>query len=175
MDNEINLPQPNEISATEKERAMASYFMMFASSTIGLPLPFMNLIASWIFYRYTSKTSQFVRFHSYQSMLSQLPITVFNTVLVFWTLNAVWGNFPLISENDFSPILNNFSSNYFGFLIVTILSNLIYMVFSVIAGIKAYKGQLYYFPYFGNIAFEQAFVNFKEFGQKEFTNTSPKL
>jgi len=175
MDNEIKLPQPNEVSYKEKERAMASYFMMFASSTIGLPLPFFNLIASWIFYRYTSKTSQFVRFHSYQSMLSQLPITVFNTVIVFWTLNIVWGNFPMANENDLSPILEGFSSNYIGFAIVTALSNLIYIIFSVIAGAKAYKGRLYYFPYFGNIAFDHAFVNFKEFGKEEYVNTAPKL
>ena len=84
MDAEIILPQPDEIEQRERERALASYFMMFISATVGMPLPFINLIASWVYYSYTKKTSRFVKFHSLQSLISQLPVTLLNTSLVVW-------------------------------------------------------------------------------------------
>jgi len=46
----IRLPQPDEITRREREDAMGAYFMMFAAWGIGLPLPFLNLVAAGIYY-----------------------------------------------------------------------------------------------------------------------------
>ena len=67
------LPQPEEIPEREKEDAMGAYLMMFAAVAIGLPLPIINLIASFIYYYINRKKSRFIHFHSLQSLLSQIP------------------------------------------------------------------------------------------------------
>ena len=168
MDSEMIIPQPEEITSRERERSLASYFMMFISSTAGLPLPFINLIASWIYYAYTKKTSPFVKFHSLQSLLSQLPVTIINTSLVLWIASVVFNNL-----GQFKDAL--FTSSFFGFVATVIAVNFVYIIFSIIAAVRAYSGRLYYFPFFGNIAFKEAFINQKDYQKKEFINKPPQL
>ena len=81
MSEEIKLPQPDEISRREKEDAMGAYFMMFAAWGIGLPFPFLNLVAAVIYYGLHKRKSKFVAFHALQSLTSQVPVTVANAGL----------------------------------------------------------------------------------------------
>ena len=168
MDSELNMPQPEEISSRERERSLASYFMMFISSTIGLPLPFINLIASWIYYAYTKRTSSFVKFHSLQSLISQIPVTLLNTSLVIWIATVVFSNF-----HQFKDAL--FTSSFFGFVATVIAVNLVYIIFSIIAAVRAFNGRLYYFPFFGNIAYKEAFLKQHDVQKKVFVNKPPQL
>lgn len=139
------LPQPGEVDIREREDAMGAYFMMFASIGAGLPLPVINLIAAIIYYYMYRTSSRFVRFHSLQSLLSQLPVSLLNGIAVFWGARIVF------SEAVF------FNDSYKGFLAVTALANLVYFAFSIVAAIKARKGLFYYFVFFGKIAYHHVY------------------
>ncbi|MCO6500931.1 MAG: DUF4870 domain-containing protein [Vicingus serpentipes] len=140
-----DVPQPEDIPLREKEDAMGAYLMMFAALAAGLPLPIINLIAALIYFYVNKNKSRFVYFHSLQSLYSQIPTTVLNAVLVFWTI-GIW-----FRGYEFNDI-------YKGYLIATIVANLIYFVFSLIAALKARKGKMYYFLLFGKIAYLQVFT-----------------
>ena len=168
MNTEVVIPQPEEINSRERERGLASYFMMFISSTIGLPLPFINLIASWIYFSYIKKTSKFVKFHSLQSLLSQIPVTILNTLLVIWIVLLIVNN---IGHLEYAMA----SSSFYGFVATVVIVNIVYIIYSIIAAVRAYQGRLYYFPFFGNIAFQHAFLKEGSHDQKQFINKAPKL
>jgi len=136
----IPLPQPHEISGREKEDAMGSYLMMFAAWGFGLPLPFISLIASIIYYYLNKKDSKFVGFHAFQALISQIPIAFLNAGAIFWLLIL---------------LIREFKSwqGFLFYIILTVGMNILYLVFSIIGAVKARKGQFYYFYFFGNIAF----------------------
>ena len=90
------IPQPTEISEREKEDAMGAYLMMFASAALGLPFPIFNLIASVIYYFVNKSKGRFVQFHSLQSLYSQLPVSILNSILVIWALVNWIKNHPFI-------------------------------------------------------------------------------
>lgn len=149
------LPQPSEIPYKEKEKALAAYLMMFATAALGLPFPLLNLVASVIYYYFIKESSRFVRFHSLQSLISQIPISILNGILVIWTIR-IFLKFE---------VLGDFNEIYWGYLISLVLFNIIYIVFSLIAAFKAYNGRMYYFMFFGRIAYKEAFE--KDFDAKK--------
>ncbi|MFP5471399.1 MAG: DUF4870 domain-containing protein [Bacteroidia bacterium] len=151
MSDELNskyhpVPQPDDITQTEKEDAMGSYLMMFAAFAVGLPLPIINLIAAVVYYILNRKKSRYVKFHCLQSLLSQIPTTIMNAILVGWTIRII------AFHNA------NFTSNYFGYLVAVIVANLLYIIFSIVAAVKANKGRFYYFLFFGKIAYHYSFL-----------------
>jgi len=139
---EIKIPQPDEISSREKEDAMGAYLMMFAAWGIGLPLPILNLIAAVIYFYINKKNSRFVSFHSLQSLLSQVPVTLINVGLIVWLI-----------RNLFTDL--TFSSAFFICLVFMVLSNIMYILFSVIALVRARKGRFFYMPFFGRVTFDR--------------------
>ena len=160
----VDLPQPNDIQSNEREKAMASYMMMFVNAGLGLPLPFINLVASFIYYHTLKKSSRFVHFHSYQSFLSQLPITVINGIAVVLGIRVIFFDMP-------------FTDIFKGYLIAVAAANIVYVIFSIIAAVRAYQGKMYYFIYFGRVAYESAFrsrpANTED--NEGFRNLPPKL
>lgn len=156
------LPQPDDISSREKEDAMGAYFMMFASMSIGLPLPILNLIASIIYYYLNKAKGRFVRFHTLQSLLSQIPVTLLNAGGVFWVIRIF--------------VLDMGFSDYFkGYVVMIILANLIYLVFSIVGAIKSRKGLFYYFWFFGAFAYDIVYrIREDEKGEKP-VNLPPKM
>jgi len=145
MSTYLPLPQPNELDEREKEDAMGAYFMMFAALASSLPLPIINLIAAVIYYYINRKKSRFVHFHSLQSLLSQLPTTLVNWGLLYWLLQIY------IFHNS---ALNN---AFYAYLIFTIVSNLLYFVFSLVAAAKARKGNFFYFLFFGSYSYNRVY------------------
>jgi len=158
---EIVLQQPDEISTREKEDAMGAYLMMFAAIGAGLPLPVINLIASIIYYFINNKKSKFVRFHAMQAMFAQIPTTIMNASIVFWTIGIIFGDFEL-------------TENYWAYIITVVLINILYFVFNIIAAIKARKGLMYYLFFFGELAFKIVYLT-PEKVQPEKVNNPPKL
>jgi uncharacterized Tic20 family protein len=140
------LPQPEELSRKEKDDAMGGYLMMFAALGAGLPLPIINLIASIIYYYTNKSNSRFVRFHTLQALLSQIPLTLANGVCVFWgiriALTTTWH-------------LNEF---FIGYACMLAVANILYLVFGIISAIKANKGRMYYYWFFGHYAYEKVFL-----------------
>lgn len=138
----ITLPQPDEISRREREDAMGAYFMMFAAWGIGLPFPFLNLIAAGIYYGINKKKSRFVAFHALQSLNSQIPVTIVNAGLLFWLIRNLFFDF-------------GFGSPFWIYLAVTVVLNILYLVLSLVALTRAYKGNFFYLPVFGPMAFQR--------------------
>jgi uncharacterized Tic20 family protein len=138
------IPQPNEISSREKEDAMGAYFMMFASAAIGLPLPIINIVAAIIYYYTNRDKGRFVQFNTLQSLYSQFPVSLLNIGLFIWTIR----NF--VYDIDFSPL-------FWGYLAMVAVFNIIYLIFSIIGALKANKGVLYYFLFFGKLAYHQVY------------------
>lgn len=138
------LPQPDQIETRVKEDAMGAYFMMFATSAIGIPLPLLNLVAAIIYYYVNRSKGKFVQFHTLQSLWSQIPVTMLNSGLVAWTIV------------NFVRDLN-FTSFYWGYLVMTATANLVYFIFSIVGAVKARNGIFYYFLFFGKIAYHQVY------------------
>ncbi len=140
------IPQPDEIEKREREDAMGAYLMMFAGIAAGLPLPTINLLASLIYWVVHKKKSRFVRFHCLQSLWSQLPTSLLNAVLFYWTVRNV-----VLRDKDFTD-------TYFGYLGMVVIVNLLYFIFSIVGAIKAREGKMYYFIFFGRLSYQHAFA-----------------
>lgn len=156
----IVLPQPHEISEREKEDAMGAYLMMFAAWGVGLPLPLINLIAAVIYFIINKSESKFVAFHSYQSLLTQIPISFLNAGVIAWIIAIISPKYSLTSA-------------FFAYILFVLIWNLSYMVFSIIACVKARKGKFYYFWVFGRLAFAKYYLNTKKEKALE-TNLPPE-
>lgn len=138
------IQHPKDLPSKEKEEAMSAYFMMFASLAAGIPLPILNLVAAGVYYHANKHKSRFVQFHSLQSLLSQLPVSILNFVLVVWIIYLFRSNFDT-------------SIWFVFFAVTTAFFNLIYVTFSIIAAIKARNGMMYYFLIFGNYCYERVY------------------
>jgi len=89
--------QDTHIYVTELEQASNSYLMAVVSVIAGLPLPIINVIASFFFYLAHRNASYFVRWHCIQSVLSQAVMIPFNSIAFAWTLSKV---FHALKFND---------------------------------------------------------------------------
>lgn len=138
------LQQPEEISEREKEDAMGSYLMMFAAVAIGLPLPIINLIASIIYYYVNRKKSRFIHFHCLQALLTQIPTTVINWVAVIWAVSIFF------TDRTTSEI-------FWAYIVFAGLSMFLYFIFNLIATYKARQGKMFYFLFFGNLAYQAVY------------------
>jgi uncharacterized membrane protein len=165
------VPQPGDISIREREDAMGGYLMMFASLAAGLPLPIINLIAAIIYFYLNRTKSRFIKFHAFQSLISQIPTTLLNAGLVFWTIRLFF--YDAVSFNDVFAVGSEYEI-YWGYLIMVILTNLIYMAFSLVAAFKARKGQFYYFLFFGKMAYHYAYL-IKEDDNRQIINKPPSI
>jgi uncharacterized membrane protein len=162
------LPQPEELTLREREDAMGAYLMMFAAIGAGLPLPVINLIAAIIYYYLNRSKSRFVHFHSMQAVLSQIPTSIMNGVLVFWTFQRL---FYLDCGFFKCPYWNE----YIGFACMVGIANLLYFIFSIIAAIRARQGRMYYFMFFGKLCYHKVFSVKPEQEVKQTVNTPPSL
>jgi uncharacterized membrane protein len=138
------LSQPEEITEREKEDAMGSYLMMFAAVAVGLPLPIINLIASVVYYFVNRKKSRFIHFHCLQSLLSQIPTTLINWVVVIWAVRIIFTDLKV-------------DDTFWAAVIFAGLSTFLYFIVSIIAAFKARQGKMYYFLLFGKLAYEIAY------------------
>jgi uncharacterized Tic20 family protein len=138
------LPQPQEIPEREKEDAMGAYLMMFAAVAIGLPLPIINLIAAIIYYFLNRGKSRFVHFHSLQALISQIPTTLINWVLVIWGIRIFITDMSLSDE-------------FWAYAIFAAVANIFYFILAMMGAYNARKGRMYYFMFFGKVAYEAAY------------------
>lgn len=159
-----DLEQPTELSKKEKEDAMGAYLMMFAAIGAGLPLPIINLIASVVYFFVQKNNSRFVRFHSLQSLWSQIPTTLINAGAMYWTLQIFL--FDNLQVTDM----------YYGYLIMLVILNLAYFAFSIVGAVKARNGKMYYFLFFGKLCYHQVYQVRDELEDNNgIVNAPPKL
>lgn len=154
------IPQPDELSERERDDAMGSYLMMFASVAIGLPLPIINLIAAVVYYFTNRSKGLFVHFHSLQSLISQLPTTIINAIGVYWGIRIYFFDWELTDA-------------FKGYVIMAIIFNLAYFIFSIVGAVKAKKGRMYYFLFFGRLSYEMVFKK-KNVDESRIQNLPPQ-
>ena len=73
------------VNDSELERASNSYLMSVIAIMAGMPIPLINLLATFLFLMVHRKGTYFVRWHCYQAFISQLFLFFVNTTGFWWT------------------------------------------------------------------------------------------
>lgn len=79
-----------DISMQERGQASWSYFVSFASLGLGLPIPFLSLVAGVAFHLVVHRRSSFVAFHSWRALLLGLPASLVVGVWSCWGLAVLF-------------------------------------------------------------------------------------
>jgi len=116
--------------------------MMFASMAIGLPIPLLNIVASIIYFFVNRKNGAFVAFHSLQALLMHVPVVLLNAGVIGWLVGIL-----------VTPPHDYFSPAFFWYLFFTVLVNIAYIVWSIVALVHARKGRFFYMPLVGRVCF----------------------
>lgn len=111
----------------EAETASSSYLMSLIAIVAGLPLPIVNLIATFIFYMGNRKSTYFVRWHCTQALLSQLSMLFINTFGFWWTFSIVFKDEVI-------------TSNYIAYIIAALIFNLTEFIATIYTAIQTRKG-----------------------------------
>ena len=127
--------QPGE---HETEKASNSYLMSLIASIAGLPLPIINLLATFIFYTGNKKGTYFVRWHCTQALFSQLSLFFINSFGVWWTISIIFTS---------ATISNKFIAYIFTVLIV----NLVEFIATIYTAVKTRKGIHVEWWFFGSL------------------------
>lgn len=133
-----------ELKESELEKASLAYLMTLMVGFVGLPLPIVNLLGTFLYLVLNKSKSPFVRFHQLQAMLSQIPIVAMNSVGLGWTISIIWGD-------------NQVSNLYLGYIIAAVVFNLTDFVYNIIAASRVRKGEWYSFLVFGLICRQLVF------------------
>jgi uncharacterized Tic20 family protein len=125
-------------SEHETEKASNSYLMSLVAVVAGLPLPIINLLATFFFFMANRKGTYFVRWHCMQALLSQLALLCFNSIGFWWTVSIIFTD-------------ETVSNQYFAYLFTVILFNILELVSTIYSAIQTRKGKHVQFWFFGNI------------------------
>jgi uncharacterized Tic20 family protein len=122
----------------ENEKATNAYIMSLIALMVGLPLPIINLIATFIFYLGNRKNTHYVRWHSTQALLSQISLFLINAVGFTWTIRVILDKATV--------------SNYFvAYLITILIVNLTEFIVTIYTSIKVNKGQHVEWWFYGDL------------------------
>jgi len=169
------LPQPDDIPETHRSEAAAAYIMMF--SGMYFPLPLIEIVMSVIYYNYWKRKSSFHAFHSYQAMISQLPISVLNYGFLAWAIvlivRAVKGG-----GDEMTVLWSYYTGPLFLVVFWSVIGlNVIYIILSLTAYKRALRGHFFYLPLFGGVSYRRFFgphaVAFQEKHKKKTSNLPP--
>lgn len=116
--------QPGE---HEAERASNSYLMSLVAIVAGLPLPIINLLATFFFYVANRRQTYFVRWHCTQALLSQASMLLINSFGFWWTVSI------LFTEETIT-------SRYIAYIIAAFIFNLAEFIATIFTAIRTRKG-----------------------------------
>ena len=111
----------------ETEKASNSYLMSLVALIAGLPLPIVNLLATFIFYVGNKKGTYFVRWHCTHALLSQLSLFIINCIGVWWTILIIFS----------SATVNN---EFIAYIITILIFNLIEFIATIYTAVQTRKG-----------------------------------
>lgn len=112
----------------EREKASNSYLMSLIAVMVGLPLPIVNLAATFIFYLGNRKGTYFVRWHCTQALLGQFSLLFINVAGFTWTLRILFSDLEI-------------SNQWIAYMITLVLFNLTEFVATLVAAIQVRKGK----------------------------------
>lgn len=122
----------------EREKASNSYLMSLVALIAGLPLPIINLVATFFFYLANRKGTYFVRWHCTQALFSQLALLGINSFSFGWTMSIIFGD-------------EKVSNQYFAYIFTVIIFNLLEIFSTIYAATQVRKGKHVQFVFFGNL------------------------
>ena len=122
----------------EAEKASNSYLMSLVAVVAGLPLPIINLIATFFFFIANRKGTYFVRWHCTQALVSQAALLCMNSYGFWWTISIVFGDVHV-------------SNRYFAYLITAFLFNVIEFISTIYCAVQSRKGIHVQQWFFGNL------------------------
>jgi len=122
----------------EAEKASNSYLMSLIALIAGLPLPIVNLIATFIFYMGNRKGTYFVRWHCTQALLSQLSMLFINSFGFWWTISIVFTDEVITSK-------------YIAYLMAAFIFNLTEFIATIYTAIQTRKGIHVEWWFYGNL------------------------
>ena len=120
----------------EAEKASNSYLMSLIAVMAGMPLPIINLLATFFFFLGNRKSTPFVRWHCMQPLLSQLFLMPFNSIGFWWTLHIAFGDASLTNK-------------YFAYILLLLLLNLSEFIVTIYTAIQVRKGKHITWCFFG--------------------------
>ena len=122
----------------EAEKASNSYLMSLIAFIAGLPLPIVNLLATFFFYIGNRKSTYFVRWHCTQALLSQFSMLFINSFGFWWTISILFD----------SEIITN---HYIAYMITTIIFNLSEFIATIYTAIQTRKGIHVHWWFYGSL------------------------
>ena len=111
----------------EAEKASNSYLMSLIAIIAGLPLPIINLIATFFFYVANRKSTYFVRWHCTQALLSQFSVFFMNSFGFWWTISIIFSDEIITSK-------------YIAYMLTALIFNLIEFGTTIYTAIQTRKG-----------------------------------
>lgn len=118
---------PYKPSEHESEKASNSYLMSLVALVAGLPLPIINLFATFFFYLANRKGTYFVRWHCLQALFSQMALLCMNSFGFWWTISILFdGKKP--------------TNYYFAYLFTIIFFNLLEFISTIYSAVQTRKG-----------------------------------
>ena len=127
-----------EPSEHECEKASYSYLMSLVALVVGMPIPIINLIATFFFYIANRKGTYFVRWHATQALLSQLSLLIINSYGFWWTVSIIFTS-------------EQISNNYLAYIMVVLVFNIVEFVATIYTSIKTRKGIHVHWWLYGDI------------------------
>ncbi len=112
----------------ECERAASGYLMSLVVVIIGLPLPIVNLIATFILFLGHRSSTYFVRWHALQALVSQLLLFFINSYGFWWTISIIF-------------TAREISNEYISYILTITIINLIEFIMTIYAAIQTRKGE----------------------------------
>ena len=128
-----------KVDESEAEKASNSYLMSLIAIVVGLPLPIVNLLATFIFYMGNRNSTPFVRWHCTQALFSQLSLVIINSIGIWWTVSIAFG----------SEVLSN---DYIAYLILMFLFNFLEFIATIYTAIQTRKGFHVRWWFYGDIS-----------------------
>lgn len=112
----------------ECEKAGNAYLMSLVALVAGLPLPIINLMATFFFYLGNRKGTYYVRWHCTQALLSQLSVLFINSFAFWWTVSILFRDEKV--DND-----------YLAYIAVVLIFNLVEFITTIYTAVKTRKGE----------------------------------
>ncbi len=112
---------------SESEKASNSYLMSLVALMAGLPLPIINLVATFIFYAGNRNGTYFVRWHCTQALLSQISLLLINSFAFWWTISVIFRDGLVTNE-------------FIAYIIAVLLFNLAEFIATIYSAVSTRKG-----------------------------------
>lgn len=82
----MSYSQSMEPTAAQRDQAAWAYYVSFASLGMGLPIPFLSLVAGVIYHVVQHRKHRLIAFHSWQALLLGLPASL---VVGVWSIQGL--------------------------------------------------------------------------------------